>query len=56
MSGLVYAALALTLGAALLWLAVRFAATRNDSSARRLFLASIAYLPLIWIAMIADKL
>ena len=40
----------------LLWLAVRFARARSDDSARTLFLASIAYLPLIWIAMIWDKL
>ena len=56
LSGLTYAAVALVLGAALLWLAVRFAATRSDRSARWLFFASIAYLPLIWIAMMADKL
>jgi protoheme IX farnesyltransferase len=56
LSGLAYAAVALVLGAALLGLAVRFAARRSDSSARWLFLASIAYLPLIWIVMIADKL
>ena len=56
LSGLVYAGVALVLGAALLWLAARFAATRSEHSARRLFLASIAYLPLIWIVMMADKL
>ncbi len=51
-SGLV----AIVLGVALAWLAVRFASTRSDRSARRLFFASIVYLPLIWLAMIADKL
>ncbi len=56
LSGLVYAAVALVLGAALLSLAFRFAATRTDTAARWLFLASITYLPLIWIVMIADKL
>ena len=56
LSGLVYAAVALVLGGALLWLAFRFAATRTDRAARWLFFASITYLPLIWIVMIADKL
>ena len=56
LSGPVYAGVALVLGAALVWLSVRFAATRSDSSARWLFLSSIAYLPIIWIVMIADKL
>jgi heme o synthase len=56
LSGSVYAAVALVLGAALLWLAVRFAVTRSDRSARWLFFSSITYLPLIWIVMMADKL
>jgi protoheme IX farnesyltransferase len=56
LSGPVYAAVALVLGAALLWLAIRFAAVRSDHSARWLFFSSIAYLPLIWIVMMADKL
>jgi protoheme IX farnesyltransferase len=56
LSGPVYAAVALVLGAALLWLAVRFAVTRSDRSARWLFFSSITYLPLIWIVMMADKL
>jgi protoheme IX farnesyltransferase len=56
LSGIVYAGVALVLGAALLWLAIRFAATRSERSARWLFLGSIAYLPLIWVVMMADKL
>jgi heme o synthase len=56
LSGYVYAAVALVLGAALLCLAVRFAMLRTDRSARWLFFSSIAYLPLIWIVMMADKL
>ena len=55
LSGTPYLAIALALGLVLLWLAVRFARARSDDSARTLFLASIAYLPLIWIAMIWDK-
>jgi protoheme IX farnesyltransferase len=56
LTGTPYLAIALALGIALLWLAVRFARARSDGSARTLFLASIAYLPLIWIAMILSKL
>jgi len=56
LSGQVYGGVALGLGAALLWLAFRFAAARTAASARTLFFATIVYLPLIWIAMILDKL
>jgi protoheme IX farnesyltransferase len=55
-SGNVYAAIAAALGAGLLVAALKFAATRSDIAARRLFFGSLVYLPLIWIAMIADKL
>jgi protoheme IX farnesyltransferase len=55
LSGNIYATVALVLGVALLYLSVRFAATRSDRSARWLFFSSITYLPLIWIVMMADK-
>ena len=48
-----YLAIALVLGIALLWLSVGFARVRSDRSARTLFFASIAYLPLLWMAMMA---
>jgi protoheme IX farnesyltransferase len=57
-SGLVgnaYLAVALVFGVGLFWLAVRFASARNESTARALFYGSITYLPLLWIAMIANK-
>jgi protoheme IX farnesyltransferase len=54
-SGLIYAAVALVMGIALLWLAIRFATTRSDRSARALFFGSIVYLPLLWIAMILNR-
>jgi protoheme IX farnesyltransferase len=54
LTGWPYPVIALGLGIALLCLCVRFARARSDSSARALFLASIAYLPLLWIAMIAS--
>jgi protoheme IX farnesyltransferase len=55
-SGTLYLAFALASGIALLWLAVRFASTRNDAAARSLFFGSITYLPLLWIAMILARL
>ena len=54
-SGTIYAAVALVMGVALLWLAIRFATTRSDRSARALFFGSITYLPLLWIAMILNR-
>lgn len=56
MAGDAYIAGALLLGLAFLWLSVRFARTRSDADARRVFFGSILYLPLLWILMIADKL
>lgn len=55
MSGQVYFAGALVLTLLFLAMAVRFAMTRATQDARRLFFASIAYLPLLWILMIADR-
>jgi heme o synthase len=55
LSGMVYASVAVVLGIALLLLSVRFANARTMTAARQLFFASLAYLPLIWIVMIADK-
>jgi protoheme IX farnesyltransferase len=55
-SGPIYLTVALVLGVALVALSARFARRRDDRSARWLFLGSITYLPLIWIAMIGNKL
>ena len=56
LTGMAYLAVAVVLGIALLWLAFRFAVARSDASARALFFGSITYLPLLWIAMIVNKL
>jgi protoheme IX farnesyltransferase len=56
LSGTFYLAFALTSGIILLWLAIRFASTRSDATARSLFLGSITYLPLLWVAMILARL
>jgi len=55
LSGTAYGIVAAVLGIALLMLSIRFAGARTNVAARHLFFASIAYLPLIWIVMIADK-
>ena len=55
-AGPAYLAVAVTLGLGFVWLAIRFAADRDQASARMLFLGSITYLPLLWIAMIGNKL
>lgn len=56
MTGDVYFAGALVLGIFFLWTAIRFARTREVRDARRLFFASLLYLPVLWALMIADKL
>jgi heme o synthase len=56
LAGLIYLAVALALGIAIVVLAARFNASRSESSARALFFGSIAYLPLLWIVLVADKL
>jgi len=52
-SGWPYFWIALALGLVMLGLAIRFASSRSEASARQLFLGSISYLPLLWVAMIA---
>jgi protoheme IX farnesyltransferase len=56
MAGEIYFAGALVLGLAFLWLTVSFARSRSVRDARRVFFGSIAYLPVLWILMIANKL
>jgi protoheme IX farnesyltransferase len=56
MAGEVYFGGALVLGLAFLWLTLRFARTRSTRDARRVFFGSIAYLPLLWILMIANRI
>ena len=55
MTGEIYFAAALGLGLVFLWLTLRFAQTRSAADARRVFFASIVYLPVLWIVMIANK-
>ena len=53
-AGIVYAAGAGLLGAGLLALAGRFAAHRSSERARTLFRATLVYLPLVWLLLLAD--
>jgi protoheme IX farnesyltransferase len=54
LAGRVYFAGALVLGLAFLALGLRFAARRSNENARRLFLGSITYLPLLWGLMLGN--
>ena len=51
-----YMAIATVLGFALITLSARFARDRSTTAARRLFLFSITYLPLLLGALVADRL
>jgi heme o synthase len=55
-SGRLYLAAALVLGTAFLALGVAMAVRRDDRRAMRLFLGSVAYLPLLLITMVIDRL
>jgi heme o synthase len=54
-AGGIYAAGAIAGGLAIVGLSVSFALERTNGRARRLFLASITYLPMLWILLIADR-
>jgi heme o synthase len=56
LSGRVYLAAALPLGAAFLLLGIAMARHRDDTRATRLFLGSVIYLPLLLSAMVVDRL
>jgi protoheme IX farnesyltransferase len=51
-----YSILATLLGAGFVALSALFARERTTTNAKRLFLYSIAYLPLLWTALVADRL
>jgi len=56
LAGIPYSAVATLLGGAFIALSATFARERSMASARRLFLASILYLPLLLGALVADRL
>ena len=51
-----YSILATVLGAGLIVLSAMFARARTTPTARRLFLYSIIYLPLLWTALVLDRI
>lgn len=55
LAGWVYALASIVLAAGMILLAVRLWKDRSDASARRLFLASITYLPLLLLVMVLDR-
>ena len=56
LAGGTYIAVATVLGGILILLSAQFARERSMHSARRLFLFSIIYLPLLWGSLVADRL
>ena len=56
LGGSAYTIVATVLGLALLALSARFARDRSTAAARRLFLFSITYLPLLLGSLVADRL
>ena len=56
LAGGFYLAVAMPLGLTLIALSAHFARDRSTPAARRLFLFSITYLPLLWGALVADRL
>jgi protoheme IX farnesyltransferase len=56
LAGGFYMAVAAALGGVLIFTSITFARERSTAAARRLFLFSIIYLPLLWTALVADRL
>ena len=56
LAGAPYSVIATALGLVLIGLSALFARERSMTSARRLFLFSITYLPLLWGTLVADRL
>jgi protoheme IX farnesyltransferase len=56
LAGVVYVGVAIVLGVALVALSLQFARDRSTAAARRLFFASIVYLPVLWAVLVADRL
>jgi len=54
-AGAPYSVVATVLGCGLIALSARFARERTTKTARKLFLYSIIYLPLLWGALVADR-
>jgi protoheme IX farnesyltransferase len=55
LAGPAYGAIATVLGLLFIWLCFRFTQERSQQNARRLFLFSITYLPVLWAALVIDR-
>ncbi len=55
MAGSLYLLGAVVGGVGMLFASVAFASERTDQRARRLFLGSIGYLPLLWVLLVLDR-
>jgi protoheme IX farnesyltransferase len=55
LAGAAYALVALVLGVGMIGVSARFARHRSMANARRLFLFSLVYLSVLWIALVADR-
>lgn len=55
LSGLIYLILSLLIATGFLYFAIVFVRQRSRENARKLMFASIAYLPLVWIAVFIDR-
>jgi protoheme IX farnesyltransferase len=55
LAGVPYLTTALLLGAVLVTLCARFARELSAIAARRLFIATIVYLPVLWVALVANR-
>ena len=55
-SGIIFLVLAILLALFFLYYSIVFARSRTKENARKLMFASIAYLPLIWVAVFIDRL
>jgi protoheme IX farnesyltransferase len=56
LAGATYSVVATLLGFVFIGLAVQFARDRSQTNARRLFVFSLAYLTLLWAALVAGRL
>lgn len=56
LTGTLYLAGAIVLGAGFCWLGLVFARQRNDRNALRVFLGSVIYLPVLLLLMVVDRL
>ena len=55
LGGMVYVTGALLAGLVMLGASVSFARTRTAPQAKRLFMVSVAYLPILWLLLLADR-